>query len=1289
MNPSRTLLAGLFCMLAGTYWSAQAQVVINDTLTGAASVYNKWNSLNGACLTAGTAAKSATNTIPGCTALQASGGYYAGKTLIGGYNGTFPDPVGNGALRLTNGDNLTNGSNGTNQTGAVITTEGFPANQGVQVTFTTKTYGGNAYKNASGQPSGADGITFFMSDASSPPVTAGGFGGSLGYSCSNTNGTYDGLLGGYLGVGIDEYGNFTNGAVTTATTTTTVTTTATPTVYTGNIRTDSSGKTPILTSQGAPTWNGTAPSGIVGSPTTITISTSSPSTTTVTNTPPNPTSTSTVSGSTSVPAAINITGKVNSSGSGSSKIYYAAGTYTTYAANSPLTTTVATTYSWSKNDNTATGPGALPGTISVRGAGKVNWTWLNATYPSLFPTSMSAATRQTAVQTTCATGFPYNNTGASQTVNGTTVPAAQFYTTPVTDYPLMASSVLPKTGTNAVTIFNQQATSTSTPSTPVRSSAVPITYALSITQDGLLNMSYSYNGGSAVPVISNQSISASNGNVPDNVLFGFSAGTGGGSNVHEITCFKASPLNLSSSSAGTNVQQAARVEAGTQVYLAYYHPSNWWGQLTAQDLVTDTTTGLVSINPVANWDANCVLTGGSCQATKGTNTAQASGSRTMLSWDGAAGIPFQWSNLTTAQASALTAGDASSTDARLRYLRGDRSTEIANSGKLRTRTGVLGDIINSSPTWVGPPSLPYQGPWKDALYPSATVNEAAGSYADFAGSTATTAQGARQNVVYIGANDGFLHGFRSGTYDAKGDFVNTTNDGKELLAYIPSTVLNTIHSTTPLLDFSSTQYAHNLFTDATPGTGDLYYGGAWHTWLVSGVGAGANASGPIADTTSVANSAIYALDITDPTQFAEGKAASLVLGEWRSGTGAGAITCTGNATCGNSLGSTYGTPIIRRMHNGQWAVLFGNGLNSSTGTAGLFVMLVDPTDGTRTFRFIDTGKGPAKDTSGNITARNGIAYVASADLDGDHVTDYVYGGDSLGNVWRFDLTSSDPTKWAASAKPIFTTATGQPITTRVTVASVLGVGPAGQPGVVISFGTGQQFPQTQTSALTYASGTQALYGVWDWDMSAWNTVAGASSQYAALTGTQTVTVSTLRTQSITATAPAPTGSSTISGYRTLSTNKVCWKGSSACTGGASANTHFGWTLPLPATGNEQVIYNPTIAYGMLLINTTIPAVSQALSCDTQPASGYTMAVSLDSGGAPKSSFFGDQNGNFVTYNGGIVSGIGLSATGTPSIVTADKWPYLVQQTSGGQGVTTKINPGANGKGNRLTWIKLR
>ncbi len=45
----------------------------------------------------------------------------------------------------------------------------------------------------------------------SKPAGLGAVGGSLAYSCSNGNTPYDGLNGGYLGLGIDEYGNFLNG----------------------------------------------------------------------------------------------------------------------------------------------------------------------------------------------------------------------------------------------------------------------------------------------------------------------------------------------------------------------------------------------------------------------------------------------------------------------------------------------------------------------------------------------------------------------------------------------------------------------------------------------------------------------------------------------------------------------------------------------------------------------------------------------------------------------------------------------------------------------------------------------------------------------------------------------------------------------------------------------------------------------------------------------------------------------------------------------------------------------
>ena len=129
-------------------------------------------------------------------------------------------------------------------------------------------------------------------------------------------------------------------------------------------------------------------------------------------------------------------------------------------------------------------------------------------------------------------------------------------------------------------------------------------------------------------------------------------------------------------------------------------------------------------------------------------------------------------------------------------------------------------------------------------------------------------------------------------------------------------------------------------------------------------------------------------------------------------------------------------------------------------------------------------------------------------------------------------------------------------------------------------------------------------------------------------------------------------------------------------------------LPLPQ-GDEQVIYHPVHAYGMLLVNTTIPEESRPLSCDDTPASGFTMALTMGDGGAANASFFANAGNQFVSYDGEFVSGIGLGATGTPSIVSADGRPWLVEQTTKGDPVAKPINPPPGGLGGRLTWVELR
>ncbi|MEG3860955.1 DUF4347 domain-containing protein, partial [Microcoleus sp. herbarium12] len=114
-----------------------------------------------------------------------------GPGIIPGLTPTL-DPAGSGALRLTSavGD----------QAAFVIYNNPISASEGVKVTFDLFAYGG----------SGADGVSFFLIDGTTTPTAAGGYGGSLGYAPNTTGAGVAGIAGGYVGVGLDEFGNFSN-----------------------------------------------------------------------------------------------------------------------------------------------------------------------------------------------------------------------------------------------------------------------------------------------------------------------------------------------------------------------------------------------------------------------------------------------------------------------------------------------------------------------------------------------------------------------------------------------------------------------------------------------------------------------------------------------------------------------------------------------------------------------------------------------------------------------------------------------------------------------------------------------------------------------------------------------------------------------------------------------------------------------------------------------------------------------------------------------------------------------
>lgn len=124
------------------------------------------------------------------------GANWATSNSKGGFNPTINTTAGNQRLQLTQNKN--------DQATLAVLQRLFPA-AGNNVVVTYRHY---AYPNGGGG-TGADGIVTIFSDSNVAPV-AGGSGGSLGYAQYSNPANSPGFAGGWLGVGIDEYGNFSN-----------------------------------------------------------------------------------------------------------------------------------------------------------------------------------------------------------------------------------------------------------------------------------------------------------------------------------------------------------------------------------------------------------------------------------------------------------------------------------------------------------------------------------------------------------------------------------------------------------------------------------------------------------------------------------------------------------------------------------------------------------------------------------------------------------------------------------------------------------------------------------------------------------------------------------------------------------------------------------------------------------------------------------------------------------------------------------------------------------------------
>jgi len=300
----------------------------------------------------------------------------------------------------------------------------------------------------------------------------------------------------------------------------------------------------------------------------------------------------------------------------------------------------------------------------------------------------------------------------------------------------------------------------------------------------------------------------------------------------------------------------------------------------------------------------------------------------------------------------------------------------------------------------------------------------------------------KDNFVYVGANDGMLHAFQ--ITSAAG-----TVSGQEKFAYVPSFVHeNLVNLTEPAM-------AHKFFVDLTPtvvngegllgGTGDK-------TILVGGLGKGGKG--------------YFALDITYPTTMGTDQ----VLWEFPNDDTSSEVP---------DMGYSFSKPLVVQTNSAisseAWVVIASNGYDSVNGEAVLY--LLRPATG----EVIKKLSATVSDTD------NGLSSPIAVDVNYDRKVDFVYAGDLKGNMWKFDLTGDQASKWSVAyhdgtnnqplfqAKNLFGDL--QPITTKPEVMFH-----PEKHGLMVLFGTGKFLGASDFTD----NRVQTVYGIWDYgDRALW------------------------------------------------------------------------------------------------------------------------------------------------------------------------------------------------------------
>jgi len=442
----------------------------------------------------------------------------------------------------------------------------------------------------------------------------------------------------------------------------------------------------------------------------------------------------------------------------------------------------------------------------------------------------------------------------------------------------------------------------------------------------------------------------------------------------------------------------------TRAYRPWFENGSWQGDIVEYTVTKDgglsTSVDLSTTPPGnsgANWSAR--LTFADAAARDSNYWVE---TRRVITWDGTKQVSFLSDRIDAANMDRIdpdraTVGVFSSV---LNYVRGDRSLEYP-AGALRKRFSILGDIIHSTPVYVGIPNETYQElnyqQWAARLF-------------------------ARPSVVYVGANDGMFHAFEAAT-------------GREIFAYVPSMLFEKLRRLT------ARPYKHTYFVDGEITVRDAYFDTDWHTVLVGTLGAGGRG--------------FFGLDVTEAgIQIPERGIINKVLFEFGES----------HPVYGKYFGDSFSRGLVAKLNDDDWYVIIGNGYNSHNGVATLFLVNLE----TRQLSMIPTV--PASDLDEASPNPNGLSSPSLIDANRDGRADYAYAGDIDGNLWKFDLNSSNPADWKeAYGRPLHAGEDTQPIT----VAPQLTKHPIS--GSMVYFGTGRLY----TSEDLTDTSVQALYGIRD------------------------------------------------------------------------------------------------------------------------------------------------------------------------------------------------------------------